>query len=324
MWVGAAVTTISVQVVAVLASDVSCGNLALILFYGSPRYFLAPWFASAFLASLLDHRGRFLAGSKTHIWTWRYGVASLVMSFWEPIVLVRQCGASDVVRTVFLIALYVLTIVQVVTWGALTYVSLLKLRVLADAVPCRVWIGERCFWALAPAMALGGVFYVLHGMLHSSFTLMGGVFAGIATLVLYITVSVCVVGALRLTSVAALTMAEEVDSTDAEAKALEKAAAWTRLTAAVTAGAAGSTIAYICALEADGVLMSAGYRTEAHVQVSAFSTLDVLFNSLAAGLLGGFWGPVMVPVEMEEALQLVADAAVRQEMFQEVVAPGTN
>ncbi len=126
---------------------------------------------------------------------------------------------------------------------------------------------------------------------------------------------VCVVLALRLTASEATAMADDVEAIDAEAgdaERVKQAAAWTRLTANVTALTAGTTVLVICTFVLDSTLSSISV-VGLGVLVSACAVVpDMLANTAAAGMLAGFWGPTAAPFAVEEGLSLAASQAVQR------------
>ena len=319
VWVYVFGATLALQVAAGLVTDTSRTSsteslvgmhpCSQVLLYEGLRCTFAPWCTAAFVARLIDHRGRFLHGSKIHRWTWRYALVSFASSIIGPATVISSCGAFAVLRTIFTWVAIATAFCTLVPMWFLCFINLLKLRTLADDVPHWASTGRRCFYALvilSPVVLVLWIASLLARCLREasvicSLVRWSLVASGIAALVSLIVFFACVVGALCLVANAA-SMAEKTDVVDAEVELLQKAAAWTRLAALATACSATTTLAYCC------VIVAVGALEHPVLWIATSNTLDIVVNTLAAGMLAGFWGPT-APAESEERLMVAAERA---------------
>ena len=318
VWIGAAVIPL-VQVAGLLASGDACAyhgqpmSRMQAFLYRSPMYVLSPWCSAAFIASLIDNRGRFLHRSRIHRWTWRYAIFAFIASLSWPIVLIGECTTSSIVSTVFAVASIGGSLCDVISWCIVAYITQLKLHLLAEAVPHLASLGQRCFKVFVVFSCLAFALYVLHAyFLQSLASFVAFVSSGIVLLFWYVSFVACAVRALHLTADAATRNARETDAADADMEAVQQAAKWTRRTATVTAFAAGTTFANGCGIGARTVLVSVGLVGAGLVLRCSIAILDLAVNTLAAGMLAGIWGPTVAPEQAEEGLSLAAEQAAKR------------
>ena len=165
---------------------------------------------------------------------------------------------------------------------------------LAEVVPRWASVGQRCFIVGVVAAcfmsALGG----LHQVVQSAVSRVAFTLSVAISLAVYVSFSACAVRALTLTADAAMLLAADETGSAAlthEVVNLRKAAAWTRWTAVATAGACGTTMALGSGVILGEMLYSVGQVRAGLLLTCATSGLDTLVNSLAVGMLSGFWGP---------------------------------
>ena len=165
IWLCTAAATLALQMLSLSASSELCAEAEArteyLLSHEGPRFVFIPWCGAAFAASILDHRGRYLARSSLHRWTWYHALVQFAASFEPQCAFIERCGLSDDINTIFGVLSKALQFWTVISWVILAYITVLKLHMLAEAVPHYVSRGKRCFQGQLLVAALDFVFFIL-------------------------------------------------------------------------------------------------------------------------------------------------------------------
>ena len=135
---------------------------------------------------------------------------------------------------------------------------------------------------------------------------------------------VIVVIALLRTAEAAIAITKDTPMPESKVAVVAKAAKWTRLTALMTAGAITTSVIYVSAImvELSAVITN---HTAAAFAIGVPNLLDLVSNTLASGMLAGFWGPTAAR-RTSLALRFTAQAAVerREQLVREKLLAAVN
>eukprot|EP00931_Biecheleriopsis_adriatica_P020492 TRINITY_DN13679_c0_g2_i9.p1 TRINITY_DN13679_c0_g2~~TRINITY_DN13679_c0_g2_i9.p1 ORF type:complete len:636 (+),score=78.85 TRINITY_DN13679_c0_g2_i9:82-1989(+) len=318
-WIIAAGVVVGMQLLVWGVSDDQCTSSLsgasypphLYVLHKAPNFVMGPLISAAFVANLIDHRGRYLQSSEIHRWTWRYAVVSCMTS--EVPNVAHDCTSLPRVAAVAAVARAATPMLVISSQAIISRIALLRLRMMTPVVPRLVSVGQCIFRLFVIFSLFGTIPYILYTIFLASDTLFALVMCSVVLgLVLYLSFVMCVVRALLFTARAASTFSVEHD--EAYRKAVHKAASWTRLTAALTCLTGGTTAAFLCA---EGI--DAGWNDEyGHLAKSLLYLVDLIANILAAGMLSGLLGPVFAS-NAEAELGLTVRTAVehRAQLVQE-------
>jgi len=194
--------------------------------------------------------------------------------------------------------------------AVLTYIALLKLRMLSETQPRLALLGEHLFssfcvcltnylamgFVIAPEAVSGWVVIMILWAAGLAFVF-GAAFYGVVVCALWRTASASLAEALT-----------EIDETTEHA-GVQRAAAWMQLTAVATALCAGSTVLLGVVQEAERAIP---YNLFIRLFEVNLNSLDSILNSLAAALLAGLLASTDAERRVDESLQLVATHALEQ------------
>eukprot|EP00931_Biecheleriopsis_adriatica_P020491 TRINITY_DN13679_c0_g2_i4.p1 TRINITY_DN13679_c0_g2~~TRINITY_DN13679_c0_g2_i4.p1 ORF type:complete len:632 (+),score=57.97 TRINITY_DN13679_c0_g2_i4:82-1977(+) len=314
-WIIAAGVVVGMQLLVWGVSDDQCTSSLsgasypphLYVLHKAPNFVMGPLISAAFVANLIDHRGRYLQSSEIHRWTWRYAVVSCMTS--EVPNVAHDCTSLPRVAAVAAVARAATPMLVISSQAIISRIALLRLRMMTPVVPRLVSVGQCIFRLWATVLFLGAIPYILYANFYSDALLFVVLMCcSVLGLALYFSFLMCVVRSLLFTARASLTFT--ADHNEAYRKAVRKAAAWTQLTSALTCLSFGASVVYLlCTTVAVDLLNSSEHWILAEALLYLF---DLVVNILAVGTLSGLWGPVRGSSAEAELLLTVQTAAERR------------
>lgn len=256
-----------------------------------------PWFSACFMASIIDHRGRFSAASSLQKWALSYAVAAYFTSLLHMYSFALSCSYhpddSDGAWFMFLLGACLFTLVMnVASWAILGRMAMLKLRMLSLAEPRLALVGRYLFWTHVFLFALTALMSLTKAVFEEPqldsrilvVDLIYGAVIILASLCFFAFFGV-VIMAMRRTAKMALAASAENNANPIEARIVHRSALHIGKSAAFTAASAATTFLAILAYTA-AVESFLSPRLE-WICLGISGVLDVVVNSVCIGLLSG-------------------------------------